>query len=79
MSQLVSQDHQKRIEELKSAIEELEKELEQEQQKLLQREKEQQKLQRSEIDRLEDYFFAVEDKFTALRIFWRSLKKESKE
>lgn len=68
MSELTPQERQLRIRELKQAIEELEAGMPSES------EHEQHEM----IEHLDQYFDAVETKFTSLKIFWEDLRKSLK-
>lgn len=68
MSNLTPQERQVRIRELKQAIEELEAGMP----------SEMDEQQHEKIDELEQYFDAVETKFTSLKIFWEDLKQSLK-
>lgn len=68
MSNLTPQERQVRIRELKQAIEELEAGMP----------NEMDEQQHEKIDELEQYFDAVETKFTSLKIFWEDLKQSLK-
>ncbi|ODN68230.1 MULTISPECIES: hypothetical protein [Methylophaga] len=69
MSNLTPQERQVRIRELKHAIEELEAGMP----------SEMDEQQHEKIDELEQYFDAVETKFTSLKIFWEDLKQSLKD
>ncbi|MCL5974475.1 MAG: hypothetical protein M1270_01350 [Gammaproteobacteria bacterium] len=69
MSNLTPQERQVRIRELKQAIEELEAGMP----------SEMDEQQHEKIDELEQYFDAVETKFTSLKIFWEDLKQSLKD
>lgn len=68
MTNLTPQERQVRIRELKQAIEELEAGMP----------NEMDEQQHEKIDQLEQYFDAVETKFTSLKIFWEDLKESLK-
>ncbi|WP_417549333.1 hypothetical protein [Methylophaga sp.] len=68
MSNLTPQERQVRIRELKQAIEELEAGMP----------NEMDEQQHEKIDQLEQYFDAVETKFTSLKVFWEDLKQSLK-
>lgn len=68
MSNLTPQERQIRIRELKQAIEELEAGMP----------NEMDERQHEKIDELEQYFDAVETKFTSLKVFWEDLKQSLK-
>lgn len=68
MTNLTPQERQVRIRELKQAIEELEAGMP----------NEMDEQQHEKIDQLEQYFDAVETKFTSLKIFWEDLKQSLK-
>lgn len=68
MSSLTPQERQLRISELKQAIEELEAGMP----------SDMDEQQHEQIDALEQYFDAVETKFTSLKVFWEDLKQSIK-
>lgn len=68
MTNLTPQERQVRIRELKQAIEELEAGMP----------NEMDEQQHEKIDQLEQYFDAVETKFTSLKVFWEDLKESLK-